>query len=315
MGIQIKKQIAILGATSHIAKGLIFNFLKSNEYSLSLFARNTDDVNRFLASLNYDFDKVYHIDTFPNGKYDIIINCIGVGTPKNANIVGRQILFITEFFDNLIINYLKLNPDTLYINFSSGAAYGTNFFQPVALGYKNSIDINNIRSTDYYGIAKLHSETKHRAFNELNIVDLRVFSYFSHFIDLSAGYLITDMINSILLKKTFVTDNSEIVRDYVVPSDLYTLVLCCITASKLNNAFDVYSKAPISKMDIIKLFETYFNLKISITDQFIYSNASGDKNNYYSNNYFASSIGYNPKYSSKEGLCFETKLLISAKAT
>lgn len=307
----MKTHVAILGATSHIAKGLIFNFLKDDRYALSLFARNTEGVKKFILSIeDASIPEIMNIDAFPNGNYDIIINCVGVGTPKNANAAGRQILFITEQFDNLILNYLESHPKALYINFSSGAAYGSEFAQPVTVGYRNCIDINNIRSSDYYGIAKVHSEAKHRAFGEFNIVDLRVFSYFSRFVDLSAGYLVTDMIKSVISKTEFVTNGNDIIRDYVVHSDLFSLVECCIKKETLNTSFDVYSKSPISKLKMIDIFEKQYGLICKITDKFHYVNATGDKSNYYSENMNAREIGYSPSLTSEEGLLFEAEFIL-----
>jgi nucleoside-diphosphate-sugar epimerase len=307
----VKKRIAILGATSHIAKGLIFNFLNSDEYQISLFARNTGGTGEFLSQIGADRSpEIFHIDSFPNGEYDAIINCIGVGTPKNANTAGRQIIFITEQFDNLVLKYVESHQETLYINFSSGAAYGAQFAVPVTQGYKNCLDINNIKSSDLYGIAKIHSEAKHRAFGELNIVDLRVFSYFSRFVDLSAGYLITDMINSIINNRPFITNNNDIIRDYVIHSDLFRLVQRCLNQKKINTSFDVYSKAAVSKMALLDLFGKHFGLTCRITESYTYVNATGDKTNYYSENRDAEKIGYLPSLTSEEGLVLETKRIL-----
>jgi nucleoside-diphosphate-sugar epimerase len=308
----MKTRVAILGATSHIAKGLIYNFADKEKYSLSLFARNTDGVEKFLSVIEKpESARILQIQTFPDAEYDVVINCVGVGTPKNANTAGRDIIFITEQYDNLIIKYLEEHKDSLYINFSSGAAYGANFVKPVVAGYKNSIDINSIKPSDYYGIAKLHSETKHRAFSELNIVDLRVFSYFSRFVDLSAGYLVTDMINSIINKTAFITNNNNIIRDYVIPSDLFNLVECCIQKTSINTALDVYSKSPISKLEMIKSFEKQFGLTCKITEHFNYVNATGDKTNYYSKNIKAEEIGYTPSLTSEDGLISEISVILT----
>ena len=44
----MKKKIAILGATSQIAKGLILNFMKSKRVELFLFARFPKKIKDFL---------------------------------------------------------------------------------------------------------------------------------------------------------------------------------------------------------------------------------------------------------------------------
>lgn len=48
---ELNKKIAILGATSHIAKGLIYNFNKEEANELFLFARSIDRLQGFLKSI------------------------------------------------------------------------------------------------------------------------------------------------------------------------------------------------------------------------------------------------------------------------
>jgi nucleoside-diphosphate-sugar epimerase len=297
------KKIAVLGATSHIAKGLIYNFLNEGTCELVLFARNSDAVKAFLKTIGHDsFNAILPIDLFGKDNYDVIINCIGLGMPKNAKTVGRNILALTEYFDNIILDYLGRNSDSMYINFSSGAVFGKHFREPVSPGYENHIDVNAIGDTDYYSIAKLHSETKHRSFGEFKIIDLRVFSYFSRFIDMSAGYLITEMINCIREKKTFLTSSENIIRDYVIQYDLFALVKRCIQTGQINTSFDVYSREPVSKLDLAGHFHAKYGLTYEIIDNLSYVNPTGDKLCYYSKNLTANEIGYHPEFSSLSGI-------------
>ena len=53
----MKNRIAILGATSHIAKGLILNFIKSKENELFLFARIPKKVKKFLQENNLPLNR------------------------------------------------------------------------------------------------------------------------------------------------------------------------------------------------------------------------------------------------------------------
>ena len=117
-------------------------------------------------------------------KFDAIVNCIGFGTPEKIGRAGINIFKITESIDDLIIEYLVKKPETVYINFSSGSVYGSSFEKPVDSSYKSVIKIQPLEDREFYRIAKLNSEAKHRSLNDLQIIDIRLFSFFSRFIDL-----------------------------------------------------------------------------------------------------------------------------------
>ena len=185
------KKIAILGATGHIAKNLISNFKSLENHDLFLFARSDEKLNNFLKNINYrnGIEKI-RLDGFANEKYDAVINCIGVGDPGKVKTIGPEIFRLTEYYDNFILDYLEDNNNCIYINFSSGAAYGTNFSKPADQNKYNEININNIGKKDNYGIVKLYFEAKHRSYEKFNIIDLRVFAFFSRYIDLNSKYFI-----------------------------------------------------------------------------------------------------------------------------
>jgi nucleoside-diphosphate-sugar epimerase len=313
-----KKQVAILGATSHIAKGLVDNFLKHRkDYELFLFIRSPEKLKSFLDSCNYtDFpDKqILSFSAFNTNEYDVIINCVGVGTPKGYENLEENILELTERFDSLVLNYLKKHPDKLYINFSSGAVYGKDYSEPISIKTKLALDVNNVGDKDFYLIAKLNSEAKHRALKSFNIVDLRVFSYFSRFIDLSAGFLLTELINCIKNKEIFITNSQDIVRDFVHPQDLFSLIEKIVQKKEaINDFYDVYSKAPIKKLELIAFFVKEYNLKYQIKDDLNIANTTGIKTFYYSINKKAQAIGYRPQYSSLECIKKESKEIVKTR--
>jgi NAD dependent epimerase/dehydratase family enzyme len=301
------KKICIMGATSHIAKGLIYSFLNNTDDFLYLFARNTNGVKSFLKSSKFESDKyeVLTFDRLHDFHFDVIINCVGIADPGKQKDAGSSIFFITETFDNMILDYLNDHADTLYINFSSGAVYGAAFDKPVDYNSSSEINVNKINEKDYYRVAKLYSETKHRSLKEYNIVDLRVFSYFSRFVDLSTSFLMTEIVNVIKKDDMFITSNLNIVRDYIHLSDLFALVNCCIKKKNLNDVFDVYSKAPIEKFDLLNILKMKFGLKFKIEDSVTIVNSTGLKSVYYSENRYASSIGYEPMYNSIETITSE----------
>jgi hypothetical protein len=77
--------------------------------------------------------------------------------------MGSDIFKITEKYDDMVLEYLKLHKETKYFFLSSGAVYGGNYQKPVDENTVATIDINNLKSTDWYTLAKLHAEAKHRA--------------------------------------------------------------------------------------------------------------------------------------------------------
>lgn len=313
-----KKTVAILGATSHIAKGLIVNFLREGDYFLHLFSRLQEKVSDFLNGeiKEKELLKLCQIhegyENFSDGVYDVIINCVGAGTKKNFGDDFTRYFDLAEKFDNLIIDYLQIKArNALYISFSSGAIYGKEFKEPADENSVNYLAVNKIGKEDYYAIVRLNAEAKHRAYAELNIVDLRVFSYFSRFIDLEDGYFITELLKAVLQKNNFVTNKQNFVRDYLHPDDLFSAVKKCMKKEKVNGAFDINSAKPVAKKDILNFFAENYGLKIKVKDDFKAQGATGEKNLYYSANNNAAIIGYQAKIDSLENIKQEAKVILS----
>lgn len=309
-----KLRIAILGSTSHIAKGLINNFLQRRECSLHLYARSYEKIGAFLAVLGRTGDTACIIhegyEGFLNSSYDVVINCIGVGTAKKLKGDFSLYFTVTEEYDNLVLRYLSSHPNALCISFSSGAVYGRGHATPVGEDTLNHVKVNGLAPEDYYGISRINTEAKHRAFKNLNIVDLRVFSYFSRYIDLTDGYFITDVINCILEDKVLVTDSINMVRDYLHPQDLFAMVTKCIGAGSINSAFDVASIKPVQKSEILGFFSLEYGLRYVTRESLADPSATGRKSIYCSQYGAAGKIGYLPEFSSLDVLKYESKHII-----
>jgi hypothetical protein len=306
-------KVVILGAGSHIAKGLIYNFLKTENVDLHLYTRSPEKVLSFVNSqekslaTNFVVHENY-VNLFASN-CDILINCVGVGTANKLDFDFSRWFTVTEEFDNLSLAYLLQNPETLYINFSSGAVYGT-FSTPANENTTNNIQINNIQSKDYYSIARINAEAKHRAFSEFKIVDLRIFSYFSRFTDLTDNYFLDEIISAVLNKKVFLTNDINIVRDYIGHHDLFNLILQCYRGGKLNTAFDVISKGQVEKFAIIDYFASQYGLKYEIKKSLDIQSGTGMKNNYYSTYNKALEIGYESEYTSLGTIAEESIFVI-----
>jgi nucleoside-diphosphate-sugar epimerase len=312
--------IVIMGATSHISKGLIDRFLHSGDDHLYLFARSADQIKQFLDGSGRPDNAHLTICTdyqaFTLFSYDVIINCVGVGTRNKHNFDFTRYFSVTEEFDGLGIGYLQdRNPGALYISFSSGAVYGRGFSTPPEEGSVNSLQVNHIVPEDYYGIVRINAEAKHRAHRHLRIIDLRIFSYFSRYINLTDGYFITDVMQAILNKKVLVTDSTNIVRDYLHPDDLFGIIIKCIHAGKINQAIDVNSLRPVAKQEILDYFSLDYGLKYERRDRSENASATGAKYNYYSTCNRASLVGYVPRFSSMDTLKNEARYILPKNPT
>ncbi len=303
--------IAILGATSQIAKDLIVLFSAAGDKHLHLFARRPYEVTKWLASVG--LSERYQVDDFSRfGKqeFDAIINFVGVGNPAQAAAMGNSIFDITLRFDEMALDYLHNHPKCRYLFLSSGAAYGSSFNEPVTRDTPSIVAINNLAPHEWYGVAKLHTECRHRAYPELSIFDIRIFNYFSRTQDITARFLITDILRAISDKTVLKTSPDYIVRDFLHPTDFYKLVSVLLLAPESNSAVDCYSRAPIDKPALLAAMQEKFDLKFEITEAIVSINATGGKSHYYSLNTRAADFGYQPALTSLEGVLSETKKIL-----
>ena len=296
-------KISILGARGQIARSLISIYINNGELSnLKLYSR---DPERLILEIRDA--KVYPSEEFIQHDHEVIINCIGISNLKGNRSSGSEIFKIHEHWDNLVLEYLKRNEKALYISMSSGAVYGKNFQSPVTEKSYLLNGINDISPVDFYAVSKINCEAKHRSFEKLSIVDLRIFSYISKFIDFDSNFLISEIMKAIKNKQIFITNNLNISRDYLHSEDMMQVIDLVIKrwkeAAFINDAFDTYSKNPINKMDMLKSLAEKFNLQYEIKKETnVDSSATGFKMNYYSVNRKLEKLGYKPQFSSLDAI-------------
>lgn len=270
-----------MGATGHVARNLIEN-LKGDE--LFLFSRTKFN--------SYDF--------FDSYDYDAIINCIGYGNPTDIERAGPDLFFVTEKYDNLALNYLKTHEETKYVFISSGVVHST-------------VDVNHITKQSFYLIPKINAEAKHRALPKFNIIDIRLFSFFTRYTKLDAGFFMSTLIKAVKENREFITDESIMIRDYINPKDLVSLIKICISQNPINDAFDIYSLKPAEKFDITSYFQEKYNLKIKIVRK-MESFTSVNKHIYVSEDSIRNSktaiLGYVPKFTSMQTIKEESSYLL-----
>ena len=306
-------KIAIFGATSEIAKDLILSFSAHDKHDLDLFARRPKEVMRWLSTVNLSnkyvvngFESFHHVSDL-----DAILNFVGPGDPSKAIALGASILEITEKYDYLALEYLKENPKCKYIFMSSGAVYGENFIQPASASTQTPLSIDQIEPDNYYAAAKIQAELRHRDLSNLDIIDLRLFSYFSHTQSLNSSFFMTGVMRALKNKEMLITSSQNMVRDYLSITDFYQLVQKALLTSGINLAMDCYSMAPIDKFEILSQLRDELGLRYQLQDGVVGINATGNKINYYSLNHSAKHFGYVPSKNSSTSILTEARLVFN----
>lgn len=309
----LNKRIAILGATSHIAKDLVQSISSNNMYEVVLYSRRPEIVSQWIINIGLAdrFESADFSEFSTDEHFDAILNFVGVGDPAKAVEMGASIFDVTLKYDGMALDYLRQNHDCRYIFMSSGSAYGTSFNVPVDENTNAMVSINSLQPQDWYSVAKLHAECRHRSLLALSIVDIRIFNYFSHTQELDARFFLSDILSAILDRRILKTSVDQMVRDFIGPADFSQLVKAILTSNATNTVVDCYSKAPIDKLSLLSAMRENFGLQYELIDNSNLINATGNKLNYYSLNKSAASFNYNPTYSSLENIVRESNILLS----
>ncbi|MES2264499.1 MAG: NAD-dependent epimerase/dehydratase family protein [Pseudomonadota bacterium] len=303
-------RIAILGASSQIAKDLILSLAREGCDELLLYVRDVAAMQHWLAAQGLDL-MVADYAAYDQEPHDAVLNFVGVGDPQRAAQMAGAIFDITLQYDELALAGLRRHPERRYIFLSSGAAYGSSFDQPAGPDTRAAIPINALAPQDYYAVAKLHAECRHRALPALAITDLRVFNYFSRTQDLRARFFITDVLRAIAEGSVLQTSAAPMVRDYLHPDDFHRMVRCVLRAPPANAALDCYSAAPVDKGALLAEMQQRFGLRYAVqADPAGIVNATGSKTHYYSLNRQAAELGYLPAYSSIDGIAVESGIIL-----
>lgn len=306
-------RIAILGATSQIAKDLIRSFDEHGGHKLTLHARRPAAVLDWLNATGGPRHAVRELSALNDAsRFDAVINFVGVANPEATVSLGAEILNITASVDELAMTYLARRPDCRYVFLSSGAAYCSPFEEPAREDTRCEIELNRLQPQDWYGLAKLTAECRHRASSQFSIVDLRVFSYFSRTQDMSARFLVTDMLRAIRDRTVLQTSAAQNVRDYLHPADFHALVSAVLAHAPVNTALDCYTCAPVEKWALLEAMREQFGLRFEVTRASAAVNATGSKPNYYSLDRRAAAFGYAPSLSSVDGVALEVQSCLAS---
>lgn len=303
------RTIGILGASGHVAQAVLHVLQKSQNNAFYLFSR---DIHSYKPSLLSDISPeracICDYSMLAYKHMDVIINCIGYHKDTLASHSG-SLFDMTEKYNNIVLEYLNKHPDTLYINISSGIVYGQNYTIPADKNTPAQININKLSSGEMQSVIKLYTEAKHRAHIDNNIVDLRIYGFFSRFINVNYSFLLAEIVRCIKNKTAFITNSTDIIRDYIHLDDLRNLLECIITQHKLNTSFDVCSTHPVSKFELLNFFSNHYGLEVQMTSS-TFESATGIKPQYYSKNK-PTLLGYRAKFSAMDCVQTEVQYLLN----
>ena len=125
--------------------------------------------------------------------------------------------------------------------------------------------------------------------------------------DLGTKFLISEITSSIVNNKKFITNKFDFSRDYIHPEDLCSLLKKCIGKDKINDVFDLYSKKPVGKFELLDSLRDSFGLQYKIIPNSGFTSPTGFKKNYYSESRKAKLLEFEPKFSSIETIVNEMK--------
>jgi nucleoside-diphosphate-sugar epimerase len=264
---------AILGATGYIGESLGRLWAKESADALFLFARRPEALDCWP-----DHVRVCSADAFDAGDFDLVINAIGAGDPSKVCALGEQIVDITREWDERILG--RLQPHGRYVFLSSGAVHAPEP-QPA------------------YTRSKRSAEAAHRAQPDRHILDLRVFGYAEPNIDLDGGFFLAELVRSVSRSQAFRTTRADMGRDYAGARELADLIGAWLGAGAHNGALDLYTLAPVSKMELLDLAQAEFDLTVEWIDD-VQAPPTGHKPAYFSRDRAAEIIGFRPGRTSTE---------------
>lgn len=128
--------------------------------------------------------------------------------------------------------------------------------------------------------------------------------------DLSARFLMTDIVRSIRDSTVLQTTSDYIVRDFLRPADFHNIIHSLLSSSSANVEVDCYTRAPIDKPGLLAEMQQKCCLCYEITEAPVTVNAAGTKPHYYFLNNRAADFGYIPTRASIEVILKEARAIL-----
>jgi nucleoside-diphosphate-sugar epimerase len=283
-------RIALFGATGYIGRSLLAEGL-ARGVDVQAFTRDVARATKVLEGYGIKGALLRSYDQLGDESYDVIVNATGIGSPAVYQKDPRRVFEVTESVDEMMLSYLQAHPDTRVVNLSTGVVYGRNSGAPIESDTLATFDPSDIREGDYYAFAKLHAEAKHRAFPEYAIVDLRVFAFFSRYVDMEDSFFMSQVAKSLKTGEVFVTSPEDMVRDYCSARDIFDVVEFLVRRESMNLACDMQSAAPVGKFELLDHLRDEFGLRYEVSEDTRFDSTTGNKRAYYSKNKELSKLG------------------------
>lgn len=302
-------RIAILGATGLIGRSLT-NEAQQRGYDVTAFSRDPVKAREQFVLFGIEPGTVFGYDEFIDQNFDVVVNATGVGSPREINSDPTKVFAVTESMDDILLSYLHKHPECRAFNLSSGSVYGRSAGRPIQSGTPATFEVSHLRPGDFYSLAKLYSEAKHRSVPERHIIDLRVFAFVSRFLDLEESFFIAEVAKCLKEGAVFKTKPEDMMRDYATAEDLLDIIGFLMTLPPQNAAFDVVSARPVGKFALLKYLSEKFGLKYE-TGQLESSSPTGEKNAYYSESAALTTLGYTPRRTALQNIEQELTAILS----
>ncbi len=304
--------IAILGANGQIGRGLASVLARNPAHRLRLVARRPDALRDLATIARPGLDAITPLDRFEDEAYDAVVNAAGDGERAKQIALGADLFRITETLDNRVTDHVRRHPRTAYFFMSTGAVYGFGTPWPVRRNAVFPWPVNAPDPANFYPLAKLVAEAKHRAHRDLAIYDIRIFGYFSRFIPLGGSFFLSELADAVVKGTRFRTSPVDMVRDYIDHEELAGLIETFLVSPPANGAYDIYSAAPVGKLELLEQVSRQFGLGVDYTPVPESSPARLAKPTAPSDCRQAAAAGHKPRRSSLQIVTEELRALLAA---
>ncbi len=272
--------IAILGATGTIGRSLARSLARLGE-PLVLFARRPGLLTEEQWPKQVALKALDQFDARP---YDLLVNAIGFGDPERVAAAGADILGITRIWDERVVNGMR--EDAGYVFLSSGVVHATG----------RDDDLSQLPP---YTVAKLQAEARHRQVEHRAILDLRIFGYADVMVPIDGTFFLSDLMRSVAQDRPLITSPQDMVRDYAGAEELTSMITCWRANATPNIALDLYTKAPVSKLELLTVAQSRYGVHIDMRGE-ARPNPTGEKPVYAGRAQAAAAISYRPHRSAIE---------------